>query len=346
VAPWKDYTFSLFMNTLQQYREQYQIQPRAIPSLGPGAQEDGAFGNISAHLQQYGVGLSYVVSRYVSVGGSAVWNTADVAESDRSGDPQSPRNGTDTIDHATRWSGLVGVLVKPYKGVSVGASFNRGATFHMTTRMSGVFIDTGIPDTSHGPWNVCRSTPAVGFIANAPPLILTNQRCAIDYVVPDRYSLGASWRANDHWTVVMDAAKIMYSQLITNNFLIVDFLDPAAGLTPADYSIRNVYEVHGGGEFAWFSRSATYAVRAGAFSDPTHTLEYHRRSPITSDAPIAAVADAIENYQFNTVAPSTALGVTAGFGVVLKNRVQIDVAGSHGRDLNQVVMSLVLRIGS
>lgn len=74
-------------------------------------------------------------------------------------------------------------------------------------------------------------------------------------------------------------------------------------------------------------------------ADPDHPLRYQSGGN-NLDHP----ADPILNFRFNTLQPQTHYGFTGGWGIALKNRVQIDSAVSAGDDATEVVVSMVIRV--
>jgi long-subunit fatty acid transport protein len=320
VVPLRRATLSVFRNSLQNYRERYEIGDRFIPAIN--GTEDGTFGNIAASVESFGFGGAYVLSRYISVGGSATLNSLDLASEARSGTPLNPRNGTNTIDSDLEWSGLAGVLVKPTPSLALGFTYNKGSIFEVKTRLFGNFLFT---------------------LPGDPPrridVNFTGDERDTNYVLPDRYSAGMSWRPSNSLTVLGDVSRVNYSQQITDKFLIVDFQDPAAGLSPDNFFINDVYEVHAGMEWRHYGARTTFALRGGAFTDPDHRLRF-RSSGNNPDHP----ADYLLNFRFNTGRSKTDVGVTAGGGVTLRNRVQIDAATSFSPDATDVVVSMVVRL--
>jgi hypothetical protein len=161
--------------------------------------------------------------------------------------------------------------------------------------------------------------------------------------------MGAAWRPTANLTLLADWSHIRYSERITERFLIVDFQDPDAGLIvdeetrvckqPCNFFIPNVTEVHAGAEYRWYHPRFTMAFRAGAFSDPDHQLRF-RSGGNNLEHP----ADRILNFRFNTVEPRTHYGFTGGWGIALKNRIQIDTAASLGDDASELVVSMVIRV--
>lgn len=317
VVPLNRGTMSFFRNTVQNFHERFAFGPRFVASRD--APEDGAFGAIAVNAESYGFGGAFVVNRSLSVGGSIGVMTLDFASEARSGTPLNQRNGTNTIFNGVGWSGAAGVLFKPVRRVSIGVNYIQGATFTMKTRLFGRFLYTVFdPDGS---------------------IILSGDEHLIDYVIPDRVAGGVSWRATDSFTVLADVSRVKYSQRITKNFLVVDFIDPAARLSPANFSIRDVTELHAGAEYRLYNRPVTMAFRGGVFTDPDHPLRFVRggNNPLHP-------ADALLDFRFNTLAAKVNVGVTAGWGIIFGNRVQLDLAATRSPDATEIVASMVLRV--
>jgi len=317
VLPVKRASIAFFRTTIQDVRSSFEFSARTVPRRD--APEDGAFGEALINADSYGIGGAFVVNRWLSVGGTFNLTTIDLATSARSGNRLNPRNGADTIDSGVGFSGTGGVLVKPGGGLSIGATFTSGNTFEMTTRLYGRFLYTVFdPDGT---------------------VILTGEPRDIDYVIPSRYAVGVSWRAPKHWTLLFDLSRIRYSERVTDRFLVVDFIDPAAGLTPDNFYINDVYETHAGVEYKFYPSVGTMAVRGGVFTDPDHPLRF-RSGGNNPDHP----ADALLNFRFNTLPAETVVGGTVGWGMAIRNRVQVDAAASFSRDATEVVVSMVIRL--
>ena len=317
VLPLQRGTISFFRNSVQDFRESFQFGPRAVPRRE--APEDGAFGEVAIDVESYGFGGAFVVNRFLSVGGSASLLTLDLASEARSGTPLNPRNGTNTIDSGLRWSAAAGVLFKPLRTVGLGATYIQGARFPVRTRLFGTFL-----------WTV--NDPA-------GEIILNGEERDLDYVVPSRYAVGASWRAHDTLTLLADVTRVRYSEQITRNFLVVDFIDPAAQLSPGNFFLEDVTEIRAGAEYRVYGRPATMAFRAGMFTDPDHPLRF-RRGGNNPNHP----ADSLLDFRFNTLPKRVETGATAGWGIAFGNRIQLDVAASFSRDATEIVASTVLRV--
>jgi long-subunit fatty acid transport protein len=320
VIPVRRATISVFLNSVQDYRESFEIGDRFVPSLGDF--EDGAFGSLSVQVNSYGVGGAYVLSRSLSVGGSATLLSLNVASQARSGTPFSPRNGTNTIDSDLAWSGLAGALFKPTPRVAIGFTFNKGATFDARTQLFGQFLFT------------LQTTPPTRLDVNR-----TGEVRDVNYVIPDRYGAGISWRARNNITLLADVSRINYSQQITDRFLVADFQDPDARVSADNFYINDVYEIHAGAEWRFYGTGRTISVRGGVYTDPDHRLRFQSGGNNPNHP-----ADPLLNFRFNTGRSTTDVGYTAGAGITLFNRVQIDGAASFSPDANQIVLSTVVRL--
>jgi hypothetical protein len=317
VVPADRWSIAFFRNSVQRVRASFEFAERAVPRRE--APEDGAFGDASIDAENYGIGGAFVVNRWLSVGGTFNLTLLDLASQSRSGNRLNPRNGSDTIDSGVEFSGTGGVLFKPGRGVSIGGTFTPATKFEFDTRLFGRFLYTVFdPD---------------GII------VLTGERREIDYVIPSRYAVGVSWRAPRGLTLLFDASRINYSERITERFLVVDFQDPVAGLTPANFFIDDVVETHAGVEYRFQLFGETAAVRGGVFTDPDHPLRF-RSGGNNQDHP----ADALLNFRFNTIPASTVVGGTLGWGIAFRNRVQADAALSFSRDVTEFVVSAVIRL--
>ena len=158
---------------------------------------------------------------------------------------------------------------------------------------------------------------------------------ATDYVVPSRIAVGASYRASRDLTVVGEVAHVGYSSMVTRNFQVVDFRF-TNNITRRNFFIDDVNEYHGGFEYRWVRGSRSLAVRAGAFSDPAHSLRFL----VTG----TSGADSAQNFEFNTnAATGTGFGKTFGGGLTFGNRLQLDSAISLVPGSHMFVVSLIRR---
>lgn len=309
-VPVRNFTLSIFRNVVQDYEEKFQFAGRFIPSIN--RRENGAFGDMSISAVNYGLGGSYLINRFFSIGSSLIISHLDMDTRGGTGNPAHPRNQTvtDGTDRATSF--IAGVLVKPTPTISFGAVYNGKSVFHLNTKLTGQYLlAPGEIITFHG-----RPVP-------------------IDYVIPDRISVGGSWKIRDNITICGDVARIRYSQLITSNFLVLDFIKQ---LGPENYHIRDVTEFHAGTEYRFYTSRIAWALRGGIFTDPSHPLVF-QKLPGTPD-----FAASVESFRFNDNRSNTGLGGTFGAGLAINNRIQFDTAFSFNRNSEEFVLSWVWKI--
>ena len=167
--------------------------------------------------------------------------------SHESGNRLNPRNGTDTIDSGVRFSGTGGVLVKPRRGCPSAERLHPNHIRDEDAAVRLVLYTVFDPDGT---------------------IILTGEPRDIDYVIPARYALGVSWRAPRNWTLLFDVSRVRYSERVTDKFLVVDFVDPAAGLTPSNFYINDAVPKHMPvSSTSSIQRRARWLVRGGVFTD-------------------------------------------------------------------------------
>jgi len=299
-------TLSGFANSEQRYVERFQFAGRFCPEQC----EDGSFGSIDVAAWNVGVGGAYLLTPKLSVGASAVVTRLRLETAGSSGTPEARRNGTETNGTAVAASFFAGALYKPHPRVGLGVAYYRGATFHLTTHITGTFFGFDQP------LDVWRP---------------------IDYVLPDRLSAGGSLRIGRAITVVGEAAHVNYSKMIGPNFQVVDFMAPSVGFSRANYFYRDVTEAHAGVEYRLVTRGHVVALRAGAFTDPEHRLHF---IPQGQDRHI----DNAQDLRFNTTPDRTRIGVTAGAGLTFNNKFQIDIAGTFVADARHLIVSVVRRL--
>ena len=137
--------------------------------------------------------------------------------------------------------------------------------------------------------------------------------------IPDTYGAGLALRPTENWTIVSDVVRVLYSR--TNQFnpdgsLVTNFYQDfgEAGGTP----LVDATEFHVGTEYTWAGGSDwIFAIRAGYYSDPDHDG--------------LPGADTKQTHG------------TFGGGVVVKNRLQVDVAANVAKRVKEGLISVVVR---
>ncbi len=144
----------------------------------------------------------------------------------------------------------------------------------------------------------------------------TRMRTSTRIKVPDFLGLGIAWRPTDRFKLAFDANHITYSDLAPG-----PATDPTVSQAVRDQfvDVEDKIELHLGLEYIFLLGSGRipFTLRAGAYSDPDH--DGYRR--IDTDETV----------------------VTAGFGTVLMESFQIDVAGRFGDTSDAGILSMVYR---
>ena len=148
--------------------------------------------------------------------------------------------------------------------------------------------------------------------------------------VPDRIGAGVQVRPIDELTAVFDVLYVQYSQQTGSNFrTLLRFPD----LDPQDFHIDDVWEVHGGLEYAFLTtKDVPIAARIGAFTNPGHPLQYSGPTDTAQgkEAEAAFVTDR-----------GTDLAFTFGLGAVFADYLQADVAYLNATQFEEITASVI-----
>ena len=343
VFPVGDFTISGFFRKLQKYEERFtngDIEPyRNRP--------DALRGELNLNANEWGVGLSYLVTPQFSVGGSAVLTHTEVDVFSGSGNLRD--NGADTVGTSVRPSGIVGIQWKLSKRLWVGASYYTGSAHVFEQTLRGPFtrraLVDGDPSNDREAFVPPRGFTCPGAVENRdsdrPDTVdLTGCTASLDYMIPGRITSGVAWKPSPSWTAVADVGWMNYSSVITENFRLVPFNDPREGFTPDLYSVNDVIEFHAGLEHVVFGETVAWAIRAGFFTDPDHSIRF---SGLDADSAKNSPTRMEQARRFNALERSTHPGGTMGFGFAFGDGIQFDVAASFTRESYDFVFSTVLR---
>jgi long-chain fatty acid transport protein len=214
----------------------------------------------------YGLALAYKFGNF-SVGGAAryqtfnessftfrVTSTFDFSSISVQQTGGLDKNGDLTLkdSHDVTFTG--GFKWAPSDKFSIGASYKQGAKFKAPT-----------------------------FAATDTTNLLFEKVADTTFHIPDVYGVGLSFRPIPVLTINADAVHVKYSNLV-DNFVSVN--ETIRNLDNA-YGAKDVTEMHVGGEY-FFSTKIPFAVRAGYWRDPAHSVTF--QGPLTTPD---AVANAI-----------------------------------------------------
>jgi long-chain fatty acid transport protein len=318
----KDVTVGALFNTLQATKEAFDL-PNEF-----GAQR-GYRGDISISGYSMGGAASWLVSRKLSIGGALTrryLHNSTNSYAYPGGNKFNVRNGSETDSSDWAWGGQLGMLLKPTRQWSFGAAFLIGSTFDLKTTLIGRYCPENCPNER-------------GEDTSRPVSTFLDPVQGIQYRIPTRLTGGVSLRPNSSFLILADVGWIRYSERITPEFLIVDFLGQleSSGLKRSLYHVNDAIELHGGLEYRFVRRNRVWAIRCGAFADPEHQMRFDYEASNKSGQARA------QDIQFNMFEPGTAYGLSGGAGVVLANRFQLDGAVSYSRNATDLVLSFVWR---
>jgi long-subunit fatty acid transport protein len=152
---------------------------------------------------------------------------------------------------------------------------------------------------------------------------------------PDLFGVGVVYRPDESWTVALDVAHVMYSELtddMQSNFR-VDDSDAISRAALDPLQIDDGIEVRLGVEYTFTEAKVPFSLRAGLWRDPEHTIRFQGTPQLAGDA----IANAL---LFST--GSDELHLSAGFGWAFE-KVQIDAAVDESDRNRTVSLSGVVR---
>jgi len=142
--------------------------------------------------------------------------------------------------------------------------------------------------------------------------------------IPDVFGLGISSRFFQSLTMALDVNYVMYSDLLRSFRF-----EPGSSEDPSQYEIDDQFEIHFGLEYAFQVSDVPFGVRAGYFYRPEHPVIYTGTDP-----------DQINRFQERDDDEHI---VSAGFGFVIDNNLQLDLAAVYGQYITEGVLSAVYR---
>ncbi len=199
----------------------------------------------------------------------------------------------------------VSLLWNPFEGFNVGLVYRMGPEFETVKQRYR--------------WHDPDSTPDTG-----------DEFYALEWEhehilkIPDVYGLGFSFRFLSNLTATLDVNYIEYSDLAD------DFISDL-GVEDKDWKIDNEVEVRLGVEYIIDINETPLALRAGYYYRPDHRLQYIG----TDDADLLRL--------FGDKGDDDDHIFSIGFGAVLTEKFQIDVAAAAGQYIKTGSMSIVYR---
>jgi long-subunit fatty acid transport protein len=150
-------------------------------------------------------------------------------------------NGEVEVVEATDTTFTVGFKWSPFSRVSIGGVYKQGPQFDAPL----FYADTA-------------SNFDFGVVANT------------SFHIPDVAGLGISVRPIDPLTINVDAVRVTYSNLVDD---FVSINAAVRALPEPPFEAKDVIELHVGAEY-FFTTKVPFALRAGYWRDPKHSIEW------------------------------------------------------------------------
>lgn len=146
--------------------------------------------------------------------------------------------------------------------------------------------------------------------------------------IPDSYGGGIALRATDLLTLTVDAVVNMYSQIPEEQVIIYNPDTESA----VNYEADDGVDIHGGVEYILFMGQTPLSLRGGVAKIAASNTYYTGSS-------------SVERNLWGTEPGDDEMQYTAGLGLVLARRVQLEGAGVFGENRNEFVVSAVYFFG-
>jgi long-subunit fatty acid transport protein len=306
--PGSDWVFSLFAHQLMDFETSFQGEAITNVGLGTAFPTDNF---LEIDISSYGLSTAYRVSDKVSVGGSLIFY-------DFSKNGSTTRFGLD--DNLARTS--VVQNVQDQSGDDSATGVTLGAIFALSDRANLGLVYRSMPKFDA----LSRALDSSGVeFANQP----------YDFEVPDVFGVGLSFQASDNLTINFDVNKVSYGDLTSPVF---DAFGNAPGTEQGDaaatVAIDDGTEFHLGLEYTILKPSGTsIALRAGAWQDPAHTVEFQGSATTGQDR--------FHDAMFRGSDDET--HISAGIGFIFGTKGQIDIAADFSELQDTISVSGVFR---
>ena len=269
-------------------------------------------------VRGYGASGAYKIGPQVSVGGSLSVYTFD-------------------FDSLYRRFDTDGFLGRPILERELQRTTQQGGNASVAPTV-GVMMGSDLPDSSVPLW---RRTRLGVVYRHGPTFTYTTQGEGVPPIdglrfrVPHTLAVGASARLKPPLIVAVEITRIGYSRL-REDFVI----DQARGFRQVDdFSIDDGTEIHAGVQYAWPRRRWAPRLRGGAWLDPDHSIKYERRGSLDDVfSRLLAEQMAVAHSK-----GATEIHGTAGLGLTLRQRVEVNVATDVSSNRFRFTASVVIR---
>ena len=306
VYPARRFTFALYRHELMNFESNFYTEGSLAPGFTDGRFFFPAKSSTRIHVDNYGGTVAYKFREFLSVGVSGGISLMNMQSSIARYfvavfNDGSLANIATIDDHESDFFLNAGVLVRPVENLAIGLTYKRRPSF----KVQQTYRFTNYPSDSV-------------------------KQSQINFNVPSSYGIGVSYRPTDLLTIAFDVVRVNYSSL-TKDFVVT--LTPES-VHPADLTVDDGTEIHGGAEYVFFVKTIGIVVRGGGYLEPDNRIRF------VGD-PGNDINRKIMKGLFQS-GSSYAHG-TFGLGCIFSNNVQFDVAGDLSSVSNTAVGSLVVR---
>ena len=265
-------------------------------------------GTLKTDVVTYGVAGAFRFDNGLSLGVVLVRNELSV----EMGAPSPFESLRSRVDDSTI-VGNVGLLWRPNDRWSFGAVYREGPEFSLT------------------------SSPALAEL-------LADQGVFFNFKVPDVAGIGFGWRPTSRLVLNADLVRVSYSQTQEatglggiENLL----LDRSFGR----FTFEDADEVHFGMEYSFWNAKGAPAIRFGTWWDPAHKVRFLGGDDLddTEFLPGVSEASIARALEERFDGGEDRLHVSAGFGVVIGRRFQLDAAVDVSDQTESVSVSTLVR---
>lgn len=269
----------------------------------------GAQNQVDLNGDIYGLGMGFQAGEKVNLGFSVGFAQLDYFFEARKGDdPNLMGNFIHQVDGSDSSEYYAAaMLLNPIESLSLGLVYRYGPEFD--TRMNITEAD-----------EVTIAIPPAAVTVPVIKVYNLNNHMKI----PDIYGVGLSWRPLASLTFAADYNRIKYSQLADELVVL-----PVHGkANPAEFQIDDADEFHAGAEYVLDLGRFPLALRAGYYFRPDHRFYY-----TGNDQGIKAMYHPGDDENI----------FSGGFGMVLGEKTQVDVAAMLGDFTEEYTVSMVYR---
>ena len=272
-----------------------------------------AAADVDAKVVQYNLALAVQAHRTFFLGATAVYGTADVNGRvdnlfvDRTSLPAEPF-AFPTLDYSTR-----------IDDSDSDWAYNAGLLWRPIDLMSiGMVYRKGLRFVLE------EQIPEQGVRAREAQDLFG---ASFDNVLhsPDSYGAGLSFRPAEPWTILVDWVRMEYSDLMEGYIGGLNRISFPSDR--AQFTVDDGDEYHLGVERMFLAGTTPWALRFGAWSDPDHRIR------ATNEVGLMQVFPAGERVTHYTL----------GFGLTVKQSIQLDFAGDYSETSTALVVSSIFR---